>query len=309
MPKTKRTVKDSVFTKLFGEKEYAFELYKSFHPEDTTSTQDDLEIITLENVLVNGAYNDLGLLMNNRLMLFIEAQSTWNENMPIRILLYIAKTYERYIHDRQIDIHRVSNVRLPKPEAYVVYTGERKKKPREMKLSDHYFEADSNFFKSKNNSLELNVKMIYNCGEGTIVNQYIDFCRIFDEQRKLYDEDADRAVYETLRICMERNILSDYLKRNESEVNRLMKDFIWDQKLLMKIHINSEKQIAREEARAEGLAEGLAEGREQGLAEGRFETAKMLFIKGISPEIIAECTSLTLSEVQALSELTTAESQ
>ena len=74
--KSKRNVKDSVFTKLFGEKENAFQLYKTFHPEDTTSTKDDLEIISLNNVFVNGEYNDLGILLKNHLMVFVEAQST-----------------------------------------------------------------------------------------------------------------------------------------------------------------------------------------------------------------------------------------
>lgn len=56
----KRTAKDTVFTSLFREKEYLLQLYQSLHPEDTAAREEDLTIITLENILAGGIYNDLG---------------------------------------------------------------------------------------------------------------------------------------------------------------------------------------------------------------------------------------------------------
>ena len=55
-----------------------------------------------------------------------------------------------------------------------------------------------------------------------------------------------------------------------------------------------------QENREEGWAEGREEGLAQGLSQGRIETAKNLLTKDIVPNIIAECTGLSLDQVLAL---------
>ena len=69
----KRTIKDSVFTNLFSDLKNLIQLYRTLHPEDAETSEQDLEYITLENVLVNNFYNDLGFLANDRLMILVEA--------------------------------------------------------------------------------------------------------------------------------------------------------------------------------------------------------------------------------------------
>ena len=54
MSELKRAVKDSVFTYLFSQPEYARELYLELHPEDTNITTEDFKLVTLENVLAIG---------------------------------------------------------------------------------------------------------------------------------------------------------------------------------------------------------------------------------------------------------------
>ncbi len=71
----KRTAKNSVFLDLFQNKSYLLKLYKTLHPEDTTATEDSLTDVTIENVLTDNLYNDLGFIVNNKLMILIEAQS------------------------------------------------------------------------------------------------------------------------------------------------------------------------------------------------------------------------------------------
>ncbi len=73
--KARRTAKSSVFLDLFQNKSYLLKLYKTLHPEDTTATEDSLTDVTIENVLTDNLYNDLGFLVGNRLMILIEAQS------------------------------------------------------------------------------------------------------------------------------------------------------------------------------------------------------------------------------------------
>lgn len=47
----KRTVKASVFEDLFSNKAYLPELYQALHPEDITTTESDLEYVTLQQSL------------------------------------------------------------------------------------------------------------------------------------------------------------------------------------------------------------------------------------------------------------------
>lgn len=94
--KAKRTAKNSVFLDLFQNKSYLLKLYKTLHQEDTTATEDPLMDVTIENVLTDNLYNDLGFIVNNKLMILIEAQSTWTMNILVRVLLYLAQSYHEY---------------------------------------------------------------------------------------------------------------------------------------------------------------------------------------------------------------------
>ena len=48
-----RQAKNSVFLNLFSRKEYQLKLYKELFPQDTTITENDLELVTLDNVLTS----------------------------------------------------------------------------------------------------------------------------------------------------------------------------------------------------------------------------------------------------------------
>lgn len=67
MPEMKCAVKDSVFTYLFKQPEYTRLLYLALHPEDEDVTEQDCKLITLENVISTGIYNDLGFQVRDKL--------------------------------------------------------------------------------------------------------------------------------------------------------------------------------------------------------------------------------------------------
>lgn len=95
--KINHTAKNSVFVDLFQNKSYLLKLYQTLHPEDTTATEDSLTDVTIKNVLTDSLYNDLGFIVNDdKLMILIEAQSTWSVNILVRILLYLAQSYHEY---------------------------------------------------------------------------------------------------------------------------------------------------------------------------------------------------------------------
>ena len=99
-----RQAKNSVFLNLFMRKEYQLRLYKELFPQDTTITEDDLEMITMENVLTIHPYNDLGLLARGKLIVLAEAQSTWSVNIIFRLADYYFNSAMSYLQIRKADL-------------------------------------------------------------------------------------------------------------------------------------------------------------------------------------------------------------
>ena len=139
----KRTAKDSVFCDLFQDPENLLELYRCLHPEDTTATVNDLGNVTLRNILVEDQYNDLGFTVRDKQLILLEAQSTWSANIVLRILMYLTESWNAaLIHD---NLYSTVPVHLPKPELYVLYTGDRKVRPEWLSLADTYFDGDDTY--------------------------------------------------------------------------------------------------------------------------------------------------------------------
>ena len=137
----KRKAKDSVFLDLFQNKSYLLKLYRTLHPEDTTATEDSLTDVTITNVLTDNLYNDLGFIVNNKLLILVEAQSTWTVNILVRVLLYLAQSYHEYFHRTCQDYYKSREVKMPKPELYVIFTGNKGRKPDKVSLSKEFFGA------------------------------------------------------------------------------------------------------------------------------------------------------------------------
>jgi len=79
--------------------------------------------------------------------------------------------------------------------------------------------------------LRTNTKVIYESDTEDSINQYIIFCKAFDEQRKLYGM-TEQAVKETIRICKDRNILKEYLISREVEVVTIMMSLFDDEQIM-----------------------------------------------------------------------------
>ncbi|MCM1181146.1 MAG: hypothetical protein NC347_12870 [Clostridium sp.] len=237
----KRTAKNSVFLDLFQNKSYLLKLYKALHPEDIAATEDSLTDVTIENVLTDNLYNDLGFIVNNRLMILVEAQSTWTMNILVRVLLYLAQSYHEYFQRTSQNYYQSKKVKMPKPELYVIFTGNKGQKPDIISLSKEFFEgADID--------IEVKAKVIYESDKDDIINQYIIFCKVFNEQTKQHGMTRE-AVTETIRICKDRNVLREYLLDREKEVVTIMMS-LFDEEQIMKSFIKSERyEETKENAR------------------------------------------------------------
>ncbi|MBO5537223.1 MAG: hypothetical protein J6B53_17790 [Clostridia bacterium] len=208
----KRDAKNTVFIDLFSQNEYRLQLFQTLHPEITDVNADELQIITIKPIITNQQYNDLAFVFRDKLMIFVEAQSTWSINILIRLLLYLAETIREYLHDSDMDIHDGKKHKIPMPEFYVIYSG-KGKKPKTISLK-------KDFFRSELCPIDLEAK-VFTLETDDIIGQYIIFCHVFDAQTKKYGRTREAAM-ETLRICRDRNVLKDYLKKREKEVINIM---------------------------------------------------------------------------------------
>ena len=245
----KHTIKDSVFTNLFQDKKYLLQLYKTLHPEDTQVTEDALSDITIHNIMTNDVYNDVGFMVGEKLLILTEAQTTWTEDIAVRILIYLMVTYQDYIKKTKQNVYRSKKIRLPRPELYVIYTGDRKERTEYISLADEFFEGQKTFLDAK-------IKVLYGSGQGDIISQYVTFTKVYDEQRKLHGR-TRKAVTETIRICKDKNVLKEYLEEREKEVENIMLA-MYDEKEILREYIESERYDTEKEMAVQLLKEGLS---------------------------------------------------
>ena len=273
---TNQKSKDSIFVNLFSNKEYILQLYRELHPEDTSVTVSDISVRTLKAILVNTIYNDLGFVVKNkdvdRFVILVEAQSKWNPNMTLRMLFYIAETYRKYLKATKQSEHSGTKVKLPKPELYVVYTGDDKKNvPETMSFADDYFDGDS--------PIDLKVNILSKVDTSTISGQYIGFCKVYNEQRKQHGN-TPKCIDETIRICMEKGYLPDYLSEHREEVITMMSELFDEQA----------QRDAYNEARDQEM-----------LNKGKEAVAvNLLALDNMSHEQIAAVAGLTLKRIEEL---------
>lgn len=175
------------------------------------------------------------------MLLLLEAQSSWTVDILIRILLYLAQSYHEYFERTSQSLYKSKKVKMPKPELYVIYTGNRGRKPDTISLSKE-------FFGGADIDIEIKVKVIYESDKDNIINEYIVFCKIFNEQIKEHGM-TKQAVMETIRICKDRNILKQYLTSREVEVVTIMMSLFDDEQIMRTYAKDIEKETARKKAK------------------------------------------------------------
>jgi predicted transposase/invertase (TIGR01784 family) len=283
--KINRKFKDSVFTLLFSEKSNLLELYNAIsgknYPEST-----EIKIITLSNALFMEKINDICFVIDGKLVVLVEHQSSINENMCLRMLIYIAREYEKITNSR--DLYREKMIKIPTPEFIVLYNGKDEFPDyKEMKLSDSFEIKNDTCF------LEL-VAKVYNINKGRnadianrspVLSGYEEF--IAEIKSNLDSMNLAEAIRAAIKTCLSKNILLYFLREHGSEVeNMLFTEWNWDDALAVA------REEAREEGRDEGIVEGIGIGEERGVAIGRNMERKELFALWESGVSLAEAKEL-----------------
>jgi predicted transposase YdaD len=267
--------KDSVFSRLFSDPETLRELYSAI--EGIPLNPDArISINTLSNVLFMEQYNDVSFTIDNKLVILIEHQSTINPNMPVRLLLYIARVYEKIIERKKL--YSETALALPRPEFIVLFNGTSScPDVQTLRLSDCFVPLGG--LKPETiPSLDLTAK-VYNINTGhnediakhcEKLRGYSTFIDKVREYRNGQKMPLDDAMKEAIEYCIGHNILSSFLLENSAEVVNM---------LLTEWNIDEAKEVWQEEAAAKAREKALQEGRQEG--QGR---VLELFKQGYSVE-------------------------
>lgn len=212
-----RQAKNSVFLNLFMRKEYQLKLYKELFPQDTTITENDLELVTLDNVLTIHPYNDLGLLARGKLIVLAEAQSTWSVNIIFRLADYYYDSAMSYLVMRNTDLYSSVKIDIPDVEAFVIYTGKKK-------IDKDVISLNQEFFGGNPEKPEFKARIIHGEYKGGVIEEYMGFCRIWDEHvlSAKTPEQKQEAVVITIDLCIEKGYLAEYLRSHRAEVEKIM---------------------------------------------------------------------------------------
>lgn len=98
MPEAQREYRDRLFTFIFGSEEHrdwTLSLYNAVNGSDHDDPG-DVEITTIREVLYLGMHNDVSFLLADEMSLY-EQQSSYNPNMPLRMLQYACSLYEKHL--------------------------------------------------------------------------------------------------------------------------------------------------------------------------------------------------------------------
>ena len=290
--KTNRNYKDSVFVDLFARditaKENFISLYNALHGTNLEVETTDVQPVMLEQVLYMKYYNDIAMLIDGKIVILIEHQSTINKNMPFRFLEYIARIYEKITTKDEKFGRKL--VKLPIPEFYVFYNG-KDDYPTEsvMKLSDAFIQLDSdselkNQFENANYPLEISVKVInINVDKENPIlkrcealKQYSEF---IEQVRSNIENNVPEPLTNAIKEAIKKGFLSDYLNRKSTEVQNM---------LLAEYDYDTDIAVQRKEAFDDGAQ------------QAKLETAKVLKSAGVEINLIINSTGLTPEEIEKL---------
>ena len=318
MQKTNRNYKDSVFVDLFAyditAKENFISLYNALHGTNLDVKTTDVQPVMLERVLYMKYYNDIAMLIDGKIVILIEHQSTINQNMPFRFLEYIARIYEKITTKDEKFGRKL--VKLPVPEFYVFYNG-KEDYPTEsmMKLSDAFIQLGDNSelknqLENANYPLEISVKVInINVDKENPIlkrcealKQYSEF---IEQVRSNIENGIPEPFTSAIKEAIKKGFLSDYLNRKSTEVqNMLLAEYDYDTDIAV------QRKEAFDDGILQGRNEGIAIGEERGISLGitqgayqkAIETAKNALSMKLTLEQIANLTGLSVEVIQDLAD-------
>ena len=271
--------KDRLFSFIFGSEEnkaWTLSLYNAVNGSNHTDPN-EIEITTIKEVMYLGMRNDVSILVSPQ-MSFYEQQSSYNPNMPLRLMQYAGNVYERYIVSRRLNKYGKKLVEIPAPKLVVFYNGtDEQPDEKTLKLSD-------SFPKGVSGDIEVSVRMLnVNYGRNS---KLMEACKPLSEYAWTVEEIRRNKVSEGIESAIDRAIsdmpddfvIKPFLVAHRAEVKGM---------LLTEYNEVETMELFKEEGRAEGQLE-----------RAKQAAVNLLRMGKLTLEEIAESVGLSTAEVQ-----------
>ncbi len=253
-----RRYKDVLFRRLFRDKQDLLDLYNALNGS-TYKNPEELEVITMEDVIFMKMKNDLSFIVGSQLNLY-EHQSTWNPNMPLRGLLYFAQQFEGLVSARGDDIYGKGRIELPTPMYIVFYNGSDMHRDNLMLYLSDSFSAGRGRGCLECTCMMININRGYNRALMDKCHRLWEYSELSCEVEENIGKGMRReeAVQTAIDTCIERGILKDILLAEKGMVLHM---------LLTEYDEKKHLKNTFEEGRKEGLEEGIGKGIEKKLID------------------------------------------
>ena len=167
-------------------------------------------------------------------------------------------------------------LKFPNPEFVLIYTSDGEKAEKEiLSLSEL-------FHNTEESALELKINVITSKNaRNNILKEYIEFCQRYDKYRKgsRTKEEVLNALKKTIDYCIANDILKEYLKSKEKEVEELMITLFTDEQISNMVLKDEYKKAKKETLEY---------------------TVKNMKDNGLSTEIIMKITGLQEEEIEKI---------
>lgn len=282
--------KDRLFKFLFGNPEYkelTLALYNSLN-DSKHDNPDDLEIVTLEESVYINMKNDVSFLLSEELYMF-EQQSTWNPNIPFRMLEYVVQQYEKIL-DSSRSKYSSKKLKIPAPNFILIYNGSEDISVTKLKLSELYVGTTKrglldleveviNLQPEKNPTLKQWCKPLYEYS--WVVDKMKEYIKD-NKKERVTPELVGEALNHALKEMPDDFAIKKVLENKKEEVIPM----------IFQEFDESEYQRIQEEDKQKEIAE-----EKEGTA---IEIAISLLKNGCTPDFVADNTKLPLEKVKEL---------
>ena len=244
--------KDRLFNFLFGSEEnkaWTLSLYNAVNKSNYTDPS-AIEITTIKEIMYLGMQNDISFLISEEMNLY-EQQSSYNPNMPLRLMQYAGNLYEKYIKQTRQNKYGKKLMKLPAPRLVVFYNGtDEQPEEKFLKLSDSFPEDAVS-------DIEVIVRMI-NVNHGKN-KELMAACKPLEEYSWLvaevrknnetrYEDGISSAIDRAITEMPDDYVIKPFLEAHRAEVKGM---------LLAEYNEAETMELFKEDGRVEGRMEDI----------------------------------------------------
>ena len=211
-----------------------------------------IKITTIKEVMYLGMHNDVSFLISEEMSLLheeldlFEQQSSYNPNMPLRLLQYAGNLYEKYVVENKLNKYGSKLIKLPVPKLVVFYNGKKEQSDETiLRLSD-------SFPKGVDPDIEVKVRMInVNYGRNTKI---LEACKPLKEYAWIVDKirnskgEIENVIDNAITELPDDFEIKPYLMAHRAEVKGM---------LLTEYNEAATMEMFKEDGRKEGILQTL----------------------------------------------------